>query len=87
MGNHKSAVKRHRQSLVKKERNRRGRSTIRSAAKDVQAAVKSGDKQKAQELLREATRLLDKAAIKGLLHKKNAARRVSRLAKLTATAK
>jgi small subunit ribosomal protein S20 len=79
MANHKSAQKRHRQSLKKRERNRAARAEIRTVIKNALALSASGDNQKALEQTRIATKLLDKAAIHGLLHKNNALRRISRI--------
>ncbi len=88
MANHKSAIKRHRQSLKRRERNRSQKSTIRTAVKSVQEKLAGGDAKGAQEELRSTERLIAKAASKGILHPRTAARRVSRLAtKVAASAK
>lgn len=79
MPTHKSAEKRERQNLVRNERNRQTRSTIRSAVKTTLDLAAKGDKAGATKAAREATSLLDKAVNKGVLHKNNAARKVSRL--------
>ena len=86
MANHKSAIKRHKQNLVRRARNVSVKSSIKTAVKKVRAAVENKDLEKAQELLTLATKSLDKAASKGIIHKNNASRRVSRLAKLVNTA-
>jgi small subunit ribosomal protein S20 len=57
------------------------RSSLRTSAKKVRAAATEGDADTAAERLREASRSLDKAASTGVLHKRTAARRKSRLAK------
>ena len=80
MANHKSAIKRHRQSLKRRDRNRNVKSAIRSSVKEVHAKIAAGDTKGAQELLRAAERLLSKASVKGILHPRNASRRISRLA-------
>ena len=86
MANHKSALKRHKQSEVRAARNRAAKTRIRNVVKDVRAAIKANDPEKAQ-LLSVAASTLGKAAGKGVLHKKNAARKISRLAKAINAAK
>jgi small subunit ribosomal protein S20 len=79
MADHKSAQKRHRQSLIHRDRNRAAKGAIRTAAKQVEAKLQAGDINGAREASRAATRLLDKAAAKGILHKNNARRHISRI--------
>lgn len=81
MANHKSALKRHRQSLKRAARNRAMRSRIRNAVKNVRTAVQAGDQALAAQNLQAASSIIDKAATKGTVHWKNAARKISRLAK------
>ncbi|MGE4553332.1 MAG: 30S ribosomal protein S20 [Desulfovibrionaceae bacterium] len=81
MANHASAVKRHRQSLKRNEHNRAARTRVKNVVKDVRTAVESKDKDAAVQALRAATSVLDKAAGKNVLHKRNAARRIARLQK------
>ncbi|MDL2285682.1 30S ribosomal protein S20 [Desulfovibrio sp. OttesenSCG-928-F07] len=83
MANHKSALKRHKQSLKNQARNRAMRSRIKNAVKSVRAAVQAGDQEAANLALKNATSIIDKAATKGTVHWKNAARKISRLAKAT----
>ena len=80
MANHKSAIKRHRQSLKRRDRNRDARANVRTAIKKVRSLVASGDENGAKASLVEAERAIAKASAKGLYHKKNAARKISRLA-------
>lgn len=80
MANHKSAEKRHRQSIKRRERNRLIKSSVRSALKDVRTAIKGGDKKVALDLLRKAESLVAKASAKGVFHKRNASRRIGRMA-------
>ena len=87
MANHKSALRRHKQSEVRAARNRAAKTRIRNVVKDVRAAIKANDQDKAQQLLSVAASTLGKAASKGVLHKKNAARKISRLAKAINAAK
>lgn len=81
MATHKSSIKRHKQSLKNAARNRAVKTRLRNAIKDVRVAVQQQDKEAAAQALRAATSLLDKASTKGVIHWKNAARKVSRLAK------
>lgn len=79
MANHKSAEKRHRQSIKRRTRNRDIKAAVRTAIKRARTANESNDP-KARELVREAESLLAKAAAKGVLKKKTVARTVSRMA-------
>lgn len=81
MANHKSAIKRFKQSEKRNARNRAARTRVKNAVKDVRLAIQSGDKEKAQEALKAATVVLDKNAGKGIIHWRKAARKVSRLTK------
>ena len=79
MANTKSAQKRNRQALKRRDRNQSVRTQVKSAVKRAREALASKDPAKAQEALRAAERTLDRAASKGVLHKKNASRRIARL--------
>lgn len=81
MANHKSALKRARQSKVRRIRNLGYKTRAKHAVKDVRASVEEASPEKAAENLKEAVASLQKAASKGVIHKKNAARRISRLAR------
>lgn len=83
MDRHPSTIKRHRQSLVLRTRNRAARSAIRTAGRDL---LESLGKPEAQEKLAEVNSLLDKAARKNLMHRRTVDRRKSRLAKKVAKA-
>jgi len=82
MANIPSVIKRNRQAQKRRVRNQAARTKVRGAVKAVRDAKSSGsnatDQQKA---LSEATRTLHKAASKGLLHRRTAARKISRLSK------
>ena len=80
MANHRSAIKRHRQSVKARMRNRAMKTRVKNAVKAVRSAVELKDVEKANEALRSATSVLDKAATKKVLHKRNASRHISRLA-------
>lgn len=79
MANHKSALKRHRQSLKRNARNTAMKTRVKNVVKAVRQAVEQKDKEQAQKALRDATSILDKAATKKTLHWRAAARRISRL--------
>jgi small subunit ribosomal protein S20 len=79
MANHKSAIKRHRQSLVRRDRNRVRKAEVRTALKKAIAAVAAGHKDEAHKLAREAESLMAKAAKRGLYHPATLSRKVSRL--------
>ncbi|MDO5539159.1 MAG: 30S ribosomal protein S20 [Eubacteriales bacterium] len=81
MANIKSAKKRILVNRTKYERNKSIRSAVKTAIKKVEAAVAAKDKTAATAALLNATSVIDKAATKGVYHKNNAARKVSRLAK------
>lgn len=81
MANHKSAIKRHKQSVKRNARNRAARTRMKNLVKEVRTAIMNGDKAAAEQDLKGATVALDKSASKGVIHWKKAARKVSRLAK------
>ncbi|MFM7144213.1 MAG: 30S ribosomal protein S20 [Alphaproteobacteria bacterium] len=85
MANHPSAVKRHRQSEKRAERNRVVRSRVRTGVKRARTAIEAGDPGAAAAVA-SATRDLDKAATKGVIHRNNASRRKARLARAAAKA-
>ena len=86
MANIKSQIKRNRQNEAARVRNKSARTALKTATKQVRTAVEAGDAQAAQEALRAISRDLDRAASSGVLHKRAAARRKSRLARATAGA-
>jgi small subunit ribosomal protein S20 len=77
----RSAIKKHRQSLKRKARNMHVRSTLKSLAKDLNSAIEGKDLAKSKEFLKTTTAALDKAASKGIIHKKTASRSIGRLSK------
>jgi small subunit ribosomal protein S20 len=80
VANHKDALKRARQSNERRLRNRHLRSRMRNQIKALRAAIETGDADKAQAMLPETVSIIQHVAQKGVIHKRNAARRVSRLA-------
>ena len=81
MANIKSAKKRIQVTLVRTERNKSIRSKVKTAIKKVESAVAANDKELANTTLRNAVVEITKAASKGVYHKNNASRNVSRLSK------
>ena len=81
MANIKSQIKRNRQNEKRHERNKAVRTSLKTATKKVHVAVAEGDAETATARAREASRAYDKAASKGMVHKRTAARHKSRLAK------
>lgn len=79
MANIKSAKKRILVNKTKYDRNKSIKSSVKTAIKKVYAAIESGDKNAAQEALNAATVTITKAGSKGVYHKNNVARKVSRL--------
>ena len=80
MANIKSAKKRILVNRTKADRNKAIRSEVKTAMKKVLAAVEANDKEAAQAALTVATATIDRACTKGVYHKNNASRKVSRLA-------
>ncbi|MDD3294431.1 MAG: 30S ribosomal protein S20 [Geobacteraceae bacterium] len=85
MAHHKSALKRIKQNAKRSERNRHVRSTLRTFIKRVREAVAAKDATLARESLVAAIPYIDAAASKGVIHRSNASRNVSRLNKLVNT--
>ena len=81
MANHKSAEKRNRQAQVRRLRNKMNRKRMKTAIRTVDEAVAAGSADDAKPALHEATIVIAKTASKGTIHKKNASRKISRLAK------
>ena len=81
MASHESAVKAHRQSLVRREANRQYRSRLRGALRAIRTAIDSGDSAKVKDALRETISLVDRMAGKKVIHRNAAARYKARLAK------
>ena len=81
MANIKSAKKRIKVAKRNETRNKATKSKVKTYIKKVEAAAATGDKETAAKLLKEATKHINKAKSKGVYHKKNAARKVSRIAK------
>ena len=81
MANIKSQIKRNRQNEKARMRNKAVKSSLRTSVRKFREAAQSGDLDQAGEALRAATRHLDQAASKGVIHKNQAANRKSAIAK------
>jgi small subunit ribosomal protein S20 len=81
MANTKSAKKAARQTVRRTEVNKGRRSRLRSSVRKVEEAIASGNKQAAQAALKEAEPVIARTAQKGIVHRKTASRKVSRLVK------
>jgi small subunit ribosomal protein S20 len=79
LANTQSAIKRLRSSERKRQHNRIFRGQARTAVKKARSLIEKGRLEEARQAVQVATRALDKAATKGIIHKNNAARRKSRL--------
>ncbi len=79
MANSLSARKRARQAERHRLRNASQRSRVRTAIKQVQAAIATGDKEAAQSAYRNAVPMIDASVTKGIMHRNKAARHKSRL--------
>ncbi len=83
MANHKSALKRARQDEVRRMRNKAVKTRVKNIIKDVrEAASKNESKESLLKSLDTAKSIIDKSAKKGVIHKKTASRKISRLSKL-----
>jgi small subunit ribosomal protein S20 len=78
MANHRSAEKRHRQSLKRRARNKHRRSVTRGAVRTARAAIATGQ-EGAEGAVRTAEQLVARAASRGIFHWRKAARTASRL--------
>ena len=81
MATHASALKRARQGEKRRQRNVSFKSTLKTYTKKVLQAVDSKDPQEAKKALARAIPALQKASSKRVIPKKNAARKISRLAR------
>lgn len=79
MANHKSAIKRAKQSEQRRLRNRARRTRMKHAIKSLEEALASRNVEEARSRLQEAISVIDRTASKGVIHKNHASRRISRL--------
>jgi small subunit ribosomal protein S20 len=86
LADHKSELKRARQNEIRRMRNKAVKSRVKSIIKEVQLAVGETAIETAREKLNIAKSVIDKAAKKKVLHKRTAARKISRLSRSVNTA-
>jgi len=84
MANHKSAIKRNRQTVKRTERNRAEKSRIKTVRKKTLAAIESGNKEDAAQAANALAAVVDKAAKRNLIHPNKAANVKSKTAKAIA---
>ncbi|HEY3174956.1 MAG TPA: 30S ribosomal protein S20 [Candidatus Polarisedimenticolia bacterium] len=82
MATHQSAIKRHKQSLKRREANKATRSRLRTQIKKLRDSVETSDAASARRLLPETIALIDRSIQKGVVHENTAARYKSRLTRL-----
>ena len=81
MANIKSQIKRIRTNEKRRQRNLAVKSELKTLVRRTREAIEAGDKEAAIEALRIASRKLDKAVSKGVIHRNQAANRKSKLAR------
>jgi small subunit ribosomal protein S20 len=87
LANHKSAIKRARQSEERRVRNRSRKTRMKTAIKKLEEALSQRSPELAQAKLKEAISVIDKTASKGVIHRNTASRKISRLSKRVNTLK
>lgn len=85
MANIRSQIKRNRQNEKRRLRNKSVKSSLKTAVRKFNETAATGDSEAATALLRDASRKLDKAVSKGVIHKNQAANRKSAIAKRLAS--
>jgi small subunit ribosomal protein S20 len=81
VANIKSQIKRNRQNEKRRLRNKSVKSSLKTAVRKFHEATQAGDVDSAAALMKDASRKLDKAVSKGVIHKNQAANRKSAIAK------
>jgi small subunit ribosomal protein S20 len=87
LANHKSAIKRAGQNEIRRLRNKSTKTRIKSIVKDVRSTAAQASGEETKVKLAAAQSIIDKASKKGVIHKKTAARKISRLAELANSVK
>jgi small subunit ribosomal protein S20 len=85
VANIKSQIKRNRQNEKRRMRNKSVKSALKTAIRKFNEAASGGDSDTATTLMRDASRKLDQAASKGVIHKNQAANRKSAIAERLAS--
>lgn len=81
MANHKSALKRAKQNEIRRIRNKSVKTRVKNTIKELKLSIDGESKEAIPEKLNAAKSVIDKAAKKGIIHPKTAARKISRLSK------
>ena len=81
LANHPSALKRARQNEKRRLRNKSYKTRVKTTVKQLDSAVANKDQDQAAATLRQAVAIIQKTASRGVIHRRKAARRVSRLAR------
>ncbi|NLX91525.1 MAG: 30S ribosomal protein S20 [Firmicutes bacterium] len=81
MANTKSALKRMKQAEIRRQRNKQVKTRIKNAVRKFLSSLEGDDQEVSRQNLISAVKVIDKAASKGVIHKRTAARKKSRLAK------
>jgi small subunit ribosomal protein S20 len=79
MANHKSALKRDKQSKIRRMRNRMNKSKMKTVIRQVEEALVAGNEEQARSALQLAIPVIARTAVKGSIHDKTASRKISRL--------
>lgn len=82
MANHKSALKRARQNEIRRLRNKSTKTKVKHITKQVRTVANESSADEAVKTLNAAKSTIDKAAKAGVIHKRTAARKISRLSRL-----
>ena len=82
MPNHKSAIKRMKQNERRRLRNKAYKTKVKNAIKKVKTFTQNKDVENATKSLAEAVSIIQKVSIKGIIHKNNASRKISKLSRL-----
>ena len=85
MANHKSALKRAMQNEIRRMRNKSVKTSVKKVTKELRLSLNEDSGEMTLKKLNTAQSLIDKAAKKGVIHKKTASRKISRLSKLVLT--
>ena len=79
MANHKSAIKRARQSEEQRQRNRSRKTRMKNAIRTLEEAIASKSKENAAAELKQAVSIIEKTASRGVIHRNTASRKISRM--------
>lgn len=77
----KSAIKKNRQNIKKRERNKNVITNLRGKIRNYLNAIEEKDLEKSKKILADLVSSIDRAASKGVIHKRNASRRISRFSR------